>query len=139
MDHNLQWDGISGSGTDPRPQNLAADDLRLLTGSPALDAGIAITGVTNHPDAQTVVGNPDQGAFEFGQLTWLPDASGDHVAPSVILTTPAEGEVYVVGEQVKASYHCVDDESGSGIARCTGSLQTGPCSILRRPGQKHSQ
>ncbi len=47
----------------------------------------------------------------------------DTRAPSIVVTTPAPGAVYAVGEQVTADYSCSDD--GSGIASCSGSVADG--------------
>ena len=44
----------------------------------------------------------------------------DTKAPSIVVTTPAPGAVYGVGEQVAADYSCSDD--GSGVASCVGSV-----------------
>jgi hypothetical protein len=42
---------------------LGAADLRLVAGSVAIDAGIPLD---NLNDGETIVGNPDMGAFEYG-------------------------------------------------------------------------
>ena len=47
----------------------------------------------------------------------------DTKAPSIVVTTPAPGAVYGVGEQVAADYSCSDD--GSGVASCVGSVAQG--------------
>jgi len=47
----------------------------------------------------------------------------DTRAPSIVVTTPAPGAVYGVGEQVAADYSCSDD--GSGVASCVGSVAQG--------------
>ena len=85
----------------------------------------------------------------LGQKTFTVDAS-DHAgntesksvtytvvdtkAPSIVLTTPAPGAVYGVGEQVAADYSCSDD--GSGIASCVGSVADGASLDTGSPGQK---
>jgi hypothetical protein len=48
--------------------------------------------------------------------TWTVDTT----APTITLTKPAEGDSYIVGEDVKANYTC-SDGTGSGIASCVGS------------------
>jgi hypothetical protein len=58
----------------------------------------------------------------------------DTKAPSIVVTTPAPGAVYGVGEQVAADYSCSDD--GSGIATCVGSVADGAALDTGSPGQK---
>lgn len=47
----------------------------------------------------------------------------DRKAPTVSVTTPAAGAVYVQGQTVLASYSCVD--GGSGIGSCTAPVASG--------------
>ena len=47
----------------------------------------------------------------------------DTGGPSIVVTTPAPGAVYGVGESVAADYSCSD--VGSGIATCVGSVPDG--------------
>jgi hypothetical protein len=49
----------------------------------------------------------------------------DRTAPSVSLRTPADGAVYMVGEQVTADYDCADEAGGSGLASCLGPVADG--------------
>ena len=58
----------------------------------------------------------------------------DTKAPSIVVTTPAPGAVYAVGEQVAADYSCSDD--GSGVASCVGSVADGAPLDTGSPGQK---
>jgi hypothetical protein len=58
----------------------------------------------------------------------------DTKAPSIVVTTPAPGAVYAVGEQVAADYSCSDD--GSGIASCVGSVANGAPLDTGSPGEK---
>jgi len=123
-DHNLFWDGVAGSSTDPDFTSVADANFALLAHSQAINAGVAVPGVTNdtRPGSQAVVGNlPDLGAIEFGDTSWIPSAAGDVTAPTVILTTPSDGATYVEGQTVLASFSCSDNAGGSGIARCSGT------------------
>jgi hypothetical protein len=85
----------------------------------------------------------------LGQKTFTVDASDkagntesksvsytvvDTRAPSVVVTTPAPGAVYGVGEQVAADYSCSDD--GSGVASCVGSVADGALLDTSSPGEK---
>jgi hypothetical protein len=49
----------------------------------------------------------------------------DATPPSITVTTPVEGAVYSVGEQVPADYSCADEPSGSGLDKCEGSVPKG--------------
>jgi streptogramin lyase len=49
----------------------------------------------------------------------------DTTAPSVTITSPAEGSGFSVGQVVAASYSCSDETGGSGIATCVGAVSNG--------------
>jgi hypothetical protein len=49
----------------------------------------------------------------------------DGTDPSITLNTPSSGAVFTLGQPVEASYECVDDDGGSGIATCTGTVADG--------------
>ena len=49
----------------------------------------------------------------------------DVTAPAITVTSPAEGAVYTLGEQVVADYSCADEANGSGLASCVGSVPDG--------------
>jgi hypothetical protein len=49
----------------------------------------------------------------------------DATAPAIDLRTPVDGATYAVGDQVLADYDCSDEQGGSGLATCTGSLPDG--------------
>jgi virginiamycin B lyase len=48
----------------------------------------------------------------------------DPVAPTVRLTTPADGAWFLAGSRVTASYFCAD-EGGSGLVSCIGTIPSG--------------
>ena len=52
-------------------------------------------------------------------------AALDNAAPSISVTTPAEGARFVQGQAVAASYACADDRFGTGIASCGGPVPSG--------------
>jgi hypothetical protein len=47
--------------------------------------------------------------------------AGDTSAPTVTITTPADGATFTKGQSVAASYSCQDEPGGSGLASCTGT------------------
>jgi hypothetical protein len=49
----------------------------------------------------------------------------DATPPSITVTTPVDGAVYGVGEQVSADYSCADEPNGSGLDKCDGSVAKG--------------
>jgi hypothetical protein len=49
----------------------------------------------------------------------------DATPPGITITSPADGAVYGVGEQVFADYSCVDEPGGSGLDTCKGSVPAG--------------
>jgi hypothetical protein len=46
-------------------------------------------------------------------------------APVLMLTTPANGARYRLGQRVPATYHCQDGAGGPGIASCSGPVASG--------------
>src|SRR5678816_2858411 len=59
------------AGTDPGFVNLAGGDLRLTSGSRAIDAGMALGAAT----AGYAGDAPDAGAYEYGKPAWTAGAS----------------------------------------------------------------
>lgn len=49
----------------------------------------------------------------------------DVIAPTVSITTPADGASYQIGQLVDADYACADEVDGSGIASCVGTVADG--------------
>jgi hypothetical protein len=94
--------------------------IALLPDSPAIDAAVDCP-----PPAtdQRGIARPqgpacDSGAFELEQQT-------DTTAPTITISSPADGAVYLLGQSVVASYVCQDELGGSGLAECTGTVATG--------------
>jgi hypothetical protein len=53
------------------------------------------------------------------------ETSPDVTAPVVDLRVPVVGGVYGLGAVVEADFSCVDEEGGSGVASCVGSVPDG--------------
>src|SRR4030095_7737768 len=49
----------------------------------------------------------------------------DVLAPTVTITTPADGAVFDRDELVLADFSCVEEAGGSGIASCVGTVADG--------------
>ena len=60
----------------------------------------------------------------------------DRTAPTITLTSPAEGAVYTLGESVLADYSCADEPNGSGVASCEGSVADGAALDTSEVGAK---
>jgi hypothetical protein len=76
-----------------------------------------------------VTGGPDDGV-------WFTEQSGNRIGravsqepdttpPTVTITTPADGAVFAVGDEVLADYGCVDEPGGSGVDACHGPVPAG--------------
>jgi hypothetical protein len=60
----------------------------------------------------------------------------DTTAPGIVVTTPASGAVYGLGEHVAAAYACTDDAGGSGVATCSGTVANGAAIDTSNVGEK---
>lgn len=49
----------------------------------------------------------------------------DDTAPTITITTPADGASYILGSTVLADYTCEDETGGSGLASCVGTVADG--------------
>ena len=120
------------------PLDLFADpyagDLRLKPGSPAIDAGMAISGITDDFKGKA----PDAGAYESGKKPWVPGANPKDFPEMPAQQTPrpprsaahiAAGAIDEVGGRINPSaslfgthggdwacYRSID--FGAGVATC---------------------
>jgi hypothetical protein len=60
----------------------------------------------------------------------------DTTAPGIVVTTPASGAVYGLGEHVAAEYACADEAGGSGVATCVGTVANGAAIDTSSVGEK---
>jgi hypothetical protein len=49
----------------------------------------------------------------------------DVTPAQITLAAPTQGAVYDLGQEVAASYSCADEDGGSGVASCTGTVPNG--------------
>ncbi|HKP30398.1 MAG TPA: PxKF domain-containing protein [Gemmatimonadales bacterium] len=124
--------GFSGANhslpaTDPMLAGLALNGgptrtHALGSNSPALNkipAGTIGCGTDYQTDqrgkARPSATNCDIGSFE----------AGDDTEPTITITTPADGAVFLLGQSVLADYSCADEVGGSGVLSCTGPVASG--------------
>jgi hypothetical protein len=110
-------DEPNGSGLDSCRGNVA-DDAAVDTGS--------LGQKTFTVNAGDHAGNTESKSVSYTVV--------DTKAPTIVVTTPAPGAVYAVGEYVTADYSCSDD--GSGIASCSGSVADGAQLDTSSAGEK---
>jgi hypothetical protein len=60
----------------------------------------------------------------------------DRTAPVISVATPEAGAVYGLGEHVSADYSCTDEEGGSGLASCAGTVADGAAVDTSSVGEK---
>lgn len=58
----------------------------------------------------------------------------DTTSPTITLTTPTDGAVYVQSAVVAANYTCEDEAGGSGLASCEGDVPAGSLIDTTTPG-----
>ena len=60
----------------------------------------------------------------------------DVTPPQIALATPSQGASYDLGQQVAASYSCADEDGGSGLASCAGTVANGAAVDTSSVGEK---
>jgi hypothetical protein len=69
--------------------------------------------------------NGELRAFRLDPVTPPTATPNDTTAPTVAVTTPADGASYTAGQLVAADYRCADETGGSGLATCAGTVGVG--------------
>ncbi|HEV7639576.1 MAG TPA: Ig-like domain-containing protein, partial [Gaiellaceae bacterium] len=92
--------------------SLTYDDVSGLPGTDTIQASYADSGGVVR-DSNTVT------------ETWTVAPAPDATAPTISITSPADGASYTLNQTVTASYSCADEAGGSGIATCTGPVAPG--------------
>jgi hypothetical protein len=59
------------------------------------------------------------------QLYCGEEVPSDTTAPTITISAPLDGAQLMIGQQLSASYACVDETGGSGIASCVGDVANG--------------
>ena len=60
----------------------------------------------------------------------------DVTPPEIAVASPSQGAEYDLGQQVAASYSCADEDGGSGLASCTGTVADGAAVDTSSVGEK---
>lgn len=119
-------------GNNPMFANSAQQNFRLTAGSPCINGGIAISGVTDG-----YVGSaPDIGAYEYGGVDWVPGhkaagstptpASHDKMMPGLkVYPNPVSGELFIEPGQIADKRYLVRLISAKGEIVKTGYIDAG--------------
>jgi hypothetical protein len=94
-------------------------------------AEIDTTALGDHSFSVTATDHAGNSASTVAHYTVV-----DVTAPQIALTTPSQGAEYDLGQQVAASYSCSDEDGGSGLASCTGTVANGDAIDTSSVGQK---
>jgi hypothetical protein len=104
---------------------IATNTLLQVTNSPSVNDTLNDITVLGNGDVRVVWSSNDlPGQNVYGRTFSLP-ATGDTIAPTVTITTPANGATYLKGQSVAGNYSCQDETGGSGLASCTGPVANG--------------
>jgi hypothetical protein len=100
--------------------------IALLPGSVAIDAATDCTDYDGNSltTDQRGVARPQGPACDVGAFELEP-ALQDTTAPTITMTTPSNGTTYLLGQSINADYACHDEDSGSGLASCVGTVANG--------------
>jgi hypothetical protein len=117
-------DGVAyGLGDNVTVDYTCADSgsgVRLCAGTrpsgTQLDTG-HLGSFTFQVDASDVTGNTATTTTTYRVV--------DRTPPSIVITTPANGGTYTLGQVATADYSCADQPNGSGLASCIGDLVPG--------------
>jgi hypothetical protein len=121
---------LEGSGTnncpDPLYTNPAAGDFTLRAGSPAIDGGMTIPGITDG-HAGTA---PDIGAYEFGAVPWRAGADGQPYGGTArILPGTVQAEDFNTGGE-GVGYHDTDSGNQGGQYRPSEGVDIESCADI---------
>ena len=106
--------------TDPQITNPAAFDFRLLSTSPAINAGVNV-GLTIDYLGNGIVGLPDIGAYEYGSAVVAPVVVAPVVTAPVVTAPVATAPVATIYYNIPITGSATKNDCGTGY---TGSLVT---------------
>jgi len=126
----------TGTGTDPMYTNAAGGDYTVRAGSPAIDAGIAVPGIT---DGFTGA-RPDVGAYEAGTPAWRPGHDFTTVGtPPVSPTVGATPSGGTTPPATGATYKVVSRGSGKVLGVAAASAADGAAVVQQSDSGAASQ
>ena len=118
-------DAVYERGEDVAADYGCADEangsgLDSCVGDVPNGADVDTTTLGEHSFTVTATDNAGNHASAVAHYTVV-----DVTAPQIALTTPSQGAEYDIGQHVTASYSCADEDGGSGLASCTGTVASG--------------
>jgi hypothetical protein len=129
--------GCNLTGTTTLVVSVASSDTGVATVSPSsIEFGscgdlpeITVHGVAvgTSTISLSLVSNDSEGTFDLAPATFSVTVTslGDVTPPTITITTPVDGAVYLLNEVVLADYACQDEAGGSGLASCAGTVADG--------------
>jgi Tol biopolymer transport system component len=100
--------------------------------APVVDGGALDTAT---PGDKTFTVDALDSAGNVSSLTHRYRVVDDTTPPTIAIRSPAEGGTYAAGELVHADYECADEDDGSGLASCTGTVADGDPIDTGTPGE----
>jgi hypothetical protein len=110
-------------GTDSSGVSSCTDSNGANGGSGQLDTS------TTGPHTYAVTGSSNEGPTATKSVSYTVAA-----APTLSLTTPANGARYSFGQKVVAAFSCADGVGGPGISACSGTVGDGRLLDTSKPG-----
>ena len=113
---------FGASSADLFIYEVSSNRLFQVTDTPGLDEQLSDVTVLLDGSIRVVwAAHPDTSSDNdiYGQTFVLP--AGDTTAPTVTITTPADGAIFTKDQSVAASYSCEEEAGGSGLALCTAT------------------
>jgi hypothetical protein len=126
------------------PLDDGSDPMSLVAGTGGslwfTEAGANNVGLIAPDGTLTEFSVPSAGSQPFGIANgprglWFTEAAGDNVGllnvvtddtpPVITISSPLEGAVVVQGSTLTADFSCADEDGGSGLASCDGTVADG--------------
>ena len=111
------------AATDPATNFSTSGTVTIAAGQAAgtFTLEVGAFDITNSNATGAKLGAGD--ASSYAVTVTSPPA--DTTPPTITITTPADGTVYLLNEVVYADYSCEDEAGGSGLASCVGTFADG--------------
>lgn len=118
---SLQWATAVGSDFRDFGQAVTrASDGTVVWAGRFVDSGSFAT-----VDGELVLTSLGTGTISNGFLARYGVSGVDETAPTVTITSPADGSSHLLNSSLIADYGCMDEVDGSGVATCTGPIADG--------------